>query len=358
MLINEVGVRSNRAKNISNDEHDDNITPLGFLVSNFIVAFISTIILGFTTLFFIIYLAMIRIIKIDNAIRRRDVVSGTPAQVNGERSDTLETVGTVSRDITTSNVAKPDTSNDTFKYWKRRLSLFTKFEEGIMLDEESFYSVCPEILSVFIANQCNNVKVAVDPFCGAGGNIIQLAKLCDKVIAVDIDPKKIELAKHNASIYGVYQKIEFIVGDFFKLENEIRGDVIVTSPPWGGPSYSRQSVIGPSAIALDKILEVGKKIAPKMLLHLPKNLDKNECLQTGIETGVKICKIENVLIDRYLNSMLFYIRSNNNNSVRHDVHKLLDIHLHNSFHKNERCCKITAYRSYLKNVEKFLNSRC
>lgn len=53
---------------------------------------------------------MIRIIKIDNAIRRRDVVSGTPAQVNGERSDTLETVGTVSRDITTSNVAKPDTS--------------------------------------------------------------------------------------------------------------------------------------------------------------------------------------------------------------------------------------------------------
>jgi len=96
------------------------------------------------------------------------------------------------------------------------------------------------------------------------------------VIAVDIDPKKIELAKHNASIYGVDQKIEFIVGDFFEMENKIRGDVIVTSPPWGGPSYNRQSTIRPTAILLDKILEMGKKIAPKMLLHLPKNLDKNE----------------------------------------------------------------------------------
>lgn len=96
------------------------------------------------------------------------------------------------------------------------------------------------------------------------------------MIAVDIDPRKIELAKHNALIYGVYEKIEFIVGDFFKLEDKIRGDVIVTSPPWGGPSYSRQSIIGPSTILLDKIMKVGKKMAPKMLLHLPKNVDKNE----------------------------------------------------------------------------------
>lgn len=52
---------------------------------------------------------------------------------------------------------------------------------------------------------------------GCGGNAIQFAMTCDYVIAIDIDPIKIEMAKHNASIYGVSNKIEFICGDFFKL---------------------------------------------------------------------------------------------------------------------------------------------
>lgn len=37
------------------------------------------------------------------------------------------------------------------------------------------------------------------------------------VIAIDIDPDKIELARHNARVYGVEDRIEFIVGDYFKV---------------------------------------------------------------------------------------------------------------------------------------------
>ena len=37
------------------------------------------------------------------------------------------------------------------------------------------------------------------------------------MIAIDIDPTKIELARHNAAVYGVADRIEFIVGDFFKV---------------------------------------------------------------------------------------------------------------------------------------------
>ena len=36
------------------------------------------------------------------------------------------------------------------------------------------------------------------------------------VIAIDVDPVKISCAKHNAKIYGVLDKIEFINGDFFE----------------------------------------------------------------------------------------------------------------------------------------------
>ena len=37
------------------------------------------------------------------------------------------------------------------------------------------------------------------------------------MIAIDIDPVKLHCARHNARIYGVEDRIEFIQGDFFKL---------------------------------------------------------------------------------------------------------------------------------------------
>jgi len=52
---------------------------------------------------------------------------------------------------------------------------------------------------------------------GAGGNAINFAFSCEGVIAIDIDPAKIELAMHNARDYGVEDRIEFIVGDFFQV---------------------------------------------------------------------------------------------------------------------------------------------
>ncbi|XP_060872301.1 trimethylguanosine synthase-like [Metopolophium dirhodum] len=114
------------------------------------------------------------------------------------------------------------------------------------------------------------------------------------VITVDIDADKIVMAKENAAIYSVLDKIKFVVGDFFKLANQIKGDVIVTSPPWGGPEYNK---IGPLALCMDKILEVGKPIAPKILLDLPKNLDKNERWKMCNGVGASLGKIENVFVD-------------------------------------------------------------
>lgn len=57
------------------------------------------------------------------------------------------------------------------------------------------------------------------------------------VIAIDIDPYKIECARHNAEIYGVADRIEFIQGDFLSLASQLTADVVYLSPPWGGPDY-------------------------------------------------------------------------------------------------------------------------
>lgn len=57
------------------------------------------------------------------------------------------------------------------------------------------------------------------------------------VLAIDIDPVRLDLARHNAVVYGVADRIDFLQGDFLQLASRLRGDVVFLSPPWGGPDY-------------------------------------------------------------------------------------------------------------------------
>ncbi|KAL3721182.1 hypothetical protein ACJRO7_005925 [Eucalyptus globulus] len=122
------------------------------------------------------------------------------------------------------------------KYWLQRYRLFSRYDEGVELDEEGWYSVTPEEIAIRHAERCRG-KTVIDCFAGVGGNAIQFAILCHHVIAIDIDPQKIALALHNAKVYGVEDRIDFVVGDFFQLAPSLKGDVVYLSPPWGGPSY-------------------------------------------------------------------------------------------------------------------------
>lgn len=62
------------------------------------------------------------------------------------------------------------------------------------------------------------------------------------MIAIDIDPVKIDLARNNAQVYGIADKIEFICGDFLLLAPSLKADVVFLSPPWGGPDYATAEI--------------------------------------------------------------------------------------------------------------------
>ncbi|KAJ3112852.1 Trimethylguanosine synthase [Phlyctochytrium bullatum] len=53
------------------------------------------------------------------------------------------------------------------KYWHQRFSLFKKFNSGIRMDAEGWYSVTPEKIAAHIAGRMA-CKVIVDAFCGVG----------------------------------------------------------------------------------------------------------------------------------------------------------------------------------------------
>ncbi|WAR24115.1 TGS1-like protein, partial [Mya arenaria] len=65
------------------------------------------------------------------------------------------------------------------KYWGQRYRLFSRFDEGIRLDREGWFSVTPEKIAEHIADRCR-CDVILDAFCGAGGNSIQFAFTCER----------------------------------------------------------------------------------------------------------------------------------------------------------------------------------
>lgn len=97
------------------------------------------------------------------------------------------------------------------------------------------------------------------------------------VISIDIDPKKIELAKHNARIYGVYDRIEFIVGDFFQVIPYLKADVVFLSPPWGGPSYNRLTSFPLDDICPPyggkAIFDLARRVTKDVAYYLPRNIN-------------------------------------------------------------------------------------
>ncbi|GJN00715.1 hypothetical protein PR202_ga17913 [Eleusine coracana subsp. coracana] len=124
------------------------------------------------------------------------------------------------------------------KYWAHRHSLFSLYDRGVRMDAEGWYSATPEAVAASQAARAAPRDLVVDAFAGCGGNSIQGCY----VIAVEIDPRKVDLAAHNARVYGVEDRIEFIVGDFFRLAPFLKADVVFLSPPWGGPSYIQAPV--------------------------------------------------------------------------------------------------------------------
>lgn len=193
------------------------------------------------------------------------------------------------------------------KYWIRRYQLFSRFDEGIKLDEESWYSVTPERVAEHIAERCR-CDIVVDAFCGAGGNSIQFAFTCARVIAIDIDPKKIALARHNADVYGVADRIEFVVGDFLRLAPSLQADLVFLSPPWGGPQYLNvdaydiETMMQP--VGGTHLYNVSKDITENIAYYVPRNINTDQLVMLAGPGGQ--VEIEQNFLDKRLVAVTAY----------------------------------------------------
>ena len=202
------------------------------------------------------------------------------------------------------------------KYWSQRYRLFSKFDDGIKLDEESWYSVTPERIAMHIATRCclKSTYVIIDAFCGAGGNTIQFALSSPvvQVIAIDIDPKKLELARNNAAVYGVSDRIEFINSDFMLLaqSSKLIADCVFLSPPWGGPEYVNQpqyslDMMTPDGKAIFELVQTS--ISENIAFLLPRNVNPDELIQLAGEGNT--VEIEQNVLNKKVKTVTAYFGS-------------------------------------------------
>lgn len=178
------------------------------------------------------------------------------------------------------------------KYYAQRFRYFTKYEQGIKLDYDMWFSVTPETIAKHVAQQVyasygetKNLTI-LDAFTGAGSNAIHFAAL-DKsitVTAIDIDEKRLDLAKHNAKVYGVEDRITFIHGDFMKIGKSLKQhDVTFLSPPWGGPEYMKgeysMKTMLKFGIDVQKLFELCAEKSSSVIHFVPRNTNARECME-------------------------------------------------------------------------------
>ncbi|XP_008220236.1 PREDICTED: uncharacterized protein LOC103320344 isoform X2 [Prunus mume] len=175
-------------------------------------------------------------------------------------------------------------SADIGKYWCQRYLLFSRYDDGIKMDEEGWFSVTPEPLARHHAERCGS-GIIIDCFTGVGGNSIQFAHISKHVIAIDIDPKKIDYAHHNAAIYGVDDRIDFIKGDFFELAPKLKADTVFLSPPWGGPDYAKVKTYDLRMLKPHDgyfLFNTAKEVASRIVMFLPRNVDLNQLAELAL----------------------------------------------------------------------------
>ncbi|KDO19181.1 hypothetical protein SPRG_14793 [Saprolegnia parasitica CBS 223.65] len=193
------------------------------------------------------------------------------------------------------------------KYWAQRYALFTKFDEGIRLDHEGWFSVTPEVISEHHAMRLA-CDVVVDAFTGCGGNAIQLAKTCRHVIAIDMDPAKIAIARHNAGIYGVADRIEWLIGDAFALLPTLRADAVFLSPPWGGPEYLHAKHFALDTMRMGDrngidLFHLAETVSPNIAYFLPRNTCKK---QARLLSPDAVCEFEHNFLNKKLKTVTLY----------------------------------------------------
>jgi SAM-dependent methyltransferase len=98
-------------------------------------------------------------------------------------------------------------------------------EDGVMGAGKTTRGLCAAALPT------RRVESALDLGCGAGAVALVLSERATRVVATDVNPRALELARFNAALNGI-ANIDFRLGDLFEPVSGEAFDVVVSQPPF------------------------------------------------------------------------------------------------------------------------------
>ena len=174
------------------------------------------------------------------------------------------------------------TKEKLFEIAKCRIKAKKKFGDlanKLFFDEEGLrYSTPPEVAE-YRAERLRSGVIA-DVSCGVGIQAIYFAMVSERVIAIEKDPVRIELAKLNAESLGV-ENIDFIYGDATskKIIDRIKADTVFSDPARRPEEQIRTlETLEPSPI---KIYKIYREVTDRIAFELPPQISKENITIDG-----------------------------------------------------------------------------
>jgi len=159
-------------------------------------------------------------------------------------------------------------SDDEARRYRERSVGFSR--SATNLDDEGRRSLTPEALALRLGERAGGLRV-IDACAGAGGNAIGFARAGCTVVAIEINPGRLAMARHNAKIYGVADRIEFICGDASTIVPERADDLLFLDPPWG-ERYDKARVTLSDLPPCQQVLDAARHI-PRRWIKVPPSFD-------------------------------------------------------------------------------------
>lgn len=177
---------------------------------------------------------------------------------------------------------------------KTRLTT-TKTSEDYYLTEDDLRFATNELVAQYRAKRlaCDTL---VDVGCGVGIQTIAFARTCKRVIAIDIDKRKIRYALENAKKVDA-NNIEFIHADGLKaLQNLVGADIVFVDPE-RAPEEKVRSFDTSFRPPLRQLIDASRKLTPSIAIELPPQIQKVDL----------DCEKEFISVDHSLNRLTVYL---------------------------------------------------
>lgn len=104
-------------------------------------------------------------------------------------------------------------------------------------------------------------------------------------------------------MYGVADRIEFVVGDFLSLAPSLQADVVFLAPPWGGPqylnvdAYNIESIMQPVGGA--QLFKISLGITENIAYYVPRNINTDQA--SGAVSCVSVSMFLRLNVGRRMN---------------------------------------------------------